>query len=477
MKLKIIVIFALFTATFPPAEVFCQQIPVLNQSLHNGFLLNPALAGSHSWTQAFLHVRDQWSSMPGAPFSYALSVDGRLKNEHSAVGFLLQGDRQPAISNLSGMLTYRYMAKLAGQHTLSMALSAGMLHNSIDMNRIDAASPTENTLSEKSLSKAGFNVNAGLAYRFKTFELGFAALQLTNTSYDYMNAATGDGLKYHLVRCFNAHASWRYDAGTRWSITPAAILYSTQGMPAYVLGACKTTFLDDYWLAAGYRTDKSLAFSCGALISERIDVGYSFELPVGSYRTHLGNTHEITLGIRIFGRSGEPENRRNVTQKDLAQVTDLLKIQAQQIDELNQKADRQKEQTEAQQQRYDSQRAEVEALIAKAASQKEEREEQAIRPEQLDSVASDAQPDADGRYIVVTGAYNSLEDAKLFQKVLEREQGLITWIYATRGSMKRYLVYSRIVRTKDEALKEYDRLYEMKIEQYKQGALWIHRMD
>jgi type IX secretion system PorP/SprF family membrane protein len=410
--------------------------------------------------------------MPESPFYYSLAADGRLFNEKQGVGFRLQGDRQPVINNISGMFTYRYRIKLNDSHSIRMALSAGLIHNSINLLNIDAQSPSESTLSQKNLSKAGFNVEAGLVYKFRDFELGFAALQLNSNSLEYYRSGYDNKVSYNLIRHFNASAKYRFTTGNYWHITPSAILYSTQGMPAYLLASCTIDYGDDYWLGIGYRSDKSLAVSAGMVISGRLNIGYSFEFPMNSYATHLGNTHEVTLGIRLFGRSGEPESRKSASRKDLEQLSEVIRSQSQEIDGLAYQNKQLKEEIDEQKNRFDSREEEIKRLIEQTVGEREEAVQaktESVTPEQLDSVPHAGKE----RYLVIVGAYSRLEDAKLFQKILERELGLVTWVHARQSGKVTYLVYSRIVKTKNDALSEFDRLYDLDIERYKQGELWI----
>jgi type IX secretion system PorP/SprF family membrane protein len=465
--------FSVFTAT-------AQQAHILNQSLVNPYLLNPAYAGLNSYTQLFLTVRNQWHGMPGAPFFCSFSADGQLRSDKSGLGFILQNDRQPMIQNITGMLTYRHLVRINSNHSIRLALSGGLLHNSINLTGVDAASPGESTLMEKDNSRAAFDVNAGIIYRFKKLELGFASLQLSGTDYSYINSATGDGLTYRLIRYFNAGASYRFDTGKEWSVIPSAILYSTHGMPAHTLASCKVEYMGDYWLAGSYRTGRSVAVSLGMVISGRLNVGYSFESAVSRYGSALGNTHEITVGIRLFGRNGEPASRREVSRREVEQLSDIIRLQSQRIDELVEETVELKDDAAQQHQRYDSQRAELEALIAltaeQAAAHREETErlkDESVSPAQIDE--EQTHTTEAGRYAVVVGAYTRLDDAKLYQKILERELGLVTWIRERQGGKVRFLVYSSIVRTGEEALTEYDRLYDLGIERYRQGELWLYR--
>jgi type IX secretion system PorP/SprF family membrane protein len=459
---------------FTLMAVFGQQSPVLNQVYSNSLLLNPANAGLQSYTQVCLNVRDQWSTMPDAPVYYSLSVDGRLRNERSGIAFQLQNDKQAMINNLSGMISYRYTAKINEFHAIRMALSMGLLYNSINLTNLRAQSPYESTLMEHAASKAGFTADAGLVYCYKSFELGFAARQLTNTAYRYNNSGQDEGMVYRLLRYFVASAAYKWKVAKDWDVSPSAILYSAQGMPAYVLASCMVSFQDDYRMGVGYRTDRSLAFSAGVVLYGRLNLGYSFELPVNKYANVIGNTHEVTLGIRLFGRS-DPATRREVSRKELEQLVNIVQMQSQDIDALTQQAGKIAGDVQTQQTRYDSQRAEIDSLIRRSMQQRtavEEARTAAIPVEQLDTVASAEQ----GRFLVVVGAYSSLGDAKLYQKILEREPGIVTWVHVRQSGQIRYLIYSRIVKTKQEARSEYDRLYNMDVERYKQGDLWLFQL-
>ena len=128
---------------------FAQQSPVLNHGLFNPYLHNSAYAGTSSYSPIFLNVRDQWREMPGSPFFVSLSVDGQLRNENSGVGFMIQNDRQPLIQNFSGMFTFGHSVNFNQNHSIRLALSGGLFHNSINLAGIKAASPTESTLMEK----------------------------------------------------------------------------------------------------------------------------------------------------------------------------------------------------------------------------------------------------------------------------------------------------------------------------------------
>ena len=57
-------------------------MPLYSQYMLNGFLLNPAIAGSEGYTAVNITAREQWIGFKNAPGTYALSFQTRvLKKE------------------------------------------------------------------------------------------------------------------------------------------------------------------------------------------------------------------------------------------------------------------------------------------------------------------------------------------------------------------------------------------------------------
>ncbi len=55
-----------------------QQAPLYSQYMLNGFLLNPAVAGSEGYSALNLTAREQWLGFAGGPATYALSFQSRI---------------------------------------------------------------------------------------------------------------------------------------------------------------------------------------------------------------------------------------------------------------------------------------------------------------------------------------------------------------------------------------------------------------
>jgi len=92
----------------------------------NGFVLNPAYAGSREvLSAAFLH-RDQWIGFPGAPVTQTLSVHSPLKKISSAVGFNVFNDKLGVNRHTGIFADYAYRIKTGDRGRLCIGMSAGI---------------------------------------------------------------------------------------------------------------------------------------------------------------------------------------------------------------------------------------------------------------------------------------------------------------------------------------------------------------
>ena len=79
MKKLLYILFLLLFA----ARIYAQQVPLYSQYMMNGFLLNPAVAGSEGYTAINLTAREQWLGLKNAPKTHAVSGQTRLlKNSY-----------------------------------------------------------------------------------------------------------------------------------------------------------------------------------------------------------------------------------------------------------------------------------------------------------------------------------------------------------------------------------------------------------
>ena len=128
----------------------------------NGFLLNPAVAGSEGYTAINLTAREQWLGLKDAPKTHAVSGQTRiLKNSYISKGSSVRkrqklssrsgkvglggyvfNDQNGPISRTGMQLSYAYHIRMQ-QRQLSFGLSGLFYQFAIDQSKIRFEDPDE----------------------------------------------------------------------------------------------------------------------------------------------------------------------------------------------------------------------------------------------------------------------------------------------------------------------------------------------
>ncbi len=163
----------------------------------NGFLLNPAAAGSEGYTAVNLTAREQWIGLQNGPGTYALSFQTRiLKNSYISrtsavkkrqrrgsrsgnvgVGGYLFNDRNGAVERIGFKGTYAYHINLQ-QSQLSFGLSFVAYQFRLDEDLIHLADPGDALWLEAHKSVFIPDADAGVFYSARNYWAGFSVDQL-----------------------------------------------------------------------------------------------------------------------------------------------------------------------------------------------------------------------------------------------------------------------------------------------------------
>src|SRR3972149_9702495 len=100
-----------------------QQIPLYSQYYFNPFVYNSAMTGSGDKANAFLINRSQWSDIPGAPVTTALTLDGPIKLKKVGLGIGLFNDAAGFMEKTGVYASYSYRVTISGLHNLLFGIS------------------------------------------------------------------------------------------------------------------------------------------------------------------------------------------------------------------------------------------------------------------------------------------------------------------------------------------------------------------
>lgn len=294
-----------------------QQNIQFTQYMFNSLTVNPAYAGyKDSWNAQATH-RMQWISMPGAPVTSQLSVDGLLNAESKNVGLGLQftNDRLGAQSATSLYLDYAYRLPLDLDDTqrLCFGLGAGVTQYGLDGSVLDPVHSDDPLLSGNYEYSFIPDLRFGIYYFSKKWYAGASVMDMlsgdkSNGLFNWQLDSTVNVLR---KRHYYLMGGVLFDLTKELRLRPG-VLYKTDLKGPGSLDASLLFILKDLiWVGASYRTalpasgmgsatSLDLQNSVSGLfriqIAHDFYVGYSFDWSLTALNTVENGTHELTVG-------------------------------------------------------------------------------------------------------------------------------------------------------------------------------------
>ncbi len=296
-------------------EAYSQQTPLYSQYLLNGFLVNPAVAGSEGYSAANLTVREQWVGFQDGPSTYALSFQTRLMREshisrgksvrkrkkspfrggNVGLGAYVFNHSNGAVDRTGLRLTYAYHIVL-DEAQLSFGLSMVGYQYRVDKDKVQLEFP-ENDELWLNLQQSVFipDADAGVYYTSKIIWAGFSVDQLFESGLKF-----GDKGYDQLTMERNYHLMGGYDfiVNKEFTISPSAHLKIAENGKAQADISGKLFFKQSYWGGITYRTGHSLIIG-GGVSADRFVFGYAYDIGLNSIMKHSYGSHEFTFIAKL----------------------------------------------------------------------------------------------------------------------------------------------------------------------------------
>jgi type IX secretion system PorP/SprF family membrane protein len=292
-----------------------QQMPLYSQYVENGFLLNPAMAGSRIYSPLRLTLRQQWAGVDGAPETQALSFNKNLgnkcttcnamgnplsrKNRQNGVGLgaYLFNDSYGAVTRTGIELSYAYHLRLTRKRfgkagtKLSFGLGGLFYQYKFDKSDIPINDPKYGPDEVSYIPDANFGV---YLYNDDYF-VGFSAAHLFESSVRLGDNNIDDDL---MKRHYYFMAGYTFHLRDLIDLEPSAIVRKTMESDIYYDVSAKL-YINHFWMSASYRSNKQIVGMIGVSYNNYY-IGYAYDHYSDNYIADSSNgTHEITLGINF----------------------------------------------------------------------------------------------------------------------------------------------------------------------------------
>lgn len=282
------------------SSAYTQQLPLYSQYMMNGFLLNPAMAGTVSYFPVCLTVRQQWAGIKGAPQTVALSGHTLLGRAEGVGGYIFNDNFGPIMR--TGLLaSYAHHIRIGSKQKLAFGVSLSGFQYTLDETKLTLEDQTPDP-SFSTQKESSFVPDANFGAYFYSEDKYFAGLSVAQLF--QWNIKVGTANQNKLVRHYFLLGGYRFDINKDFKAEPSILVKATESAPVQMDINCKGYYKKNYWFGLSYRTDKSVI----AMLGLKYNIyyfGYAFDYTLSKISNYTNGSHEIVIGVNI----GEKENR------------------------------------------------------------------------------------------------------------------------------------------------------------------------
>ncbi|RPE08843.1 type IX secretion system membrane protein PorP/SprF [Chitinophaga lutea] len=309
-----------------------QQNVQFSQYVFNGLSVNPAYAGyKESWYMNAIY-RHQWAGFPGAPRTGGVSIDGltNARDNKVGVGLQIMSDRLGPQEALSLYGSYAYRIPLDDEDTrrLCIGIGAGVTQYAIDGAALQYIDDNDEAIPTGKASNWIPDARFGIYYYTSKFYAGISVMDLF-ALYTDATRYSWKGNNYATIRK-TQHVY--FTAGTMLKLSdvlqlkPSIMVKEDFKGPTSVDLNAFLLIGERIWIGGSYRTNARIwtkenlandlrAINAASIMaefyaSERLRVGYAYDLNVNKLAGYQGGSHEISLGFLFPSKKYSTANPR-----------------------------------------------------------------------------------------------------------------------------------------------------------------------
>jgi len=276
--------------------VSAQQDPLYTQYMNNLLVINPGFAGSNETGNLLLVSRNQWVSFSGAPTTKSFSYNTRLKQQNVGIGFSILNDKVGPQKQTGVYLDYSYLLTVSENFRMGMGLKAGVGFYRAALTELNSIEP-DPIYSQDIYKNFLPNFGVGMYLFSDNTYFGISVPNLIK------NTISRDDYLTDYVQREEIHL---YIIGGKKFNLSEEIQLKTFSMVRYVKIAPITLditalvgFKDKFWVGGMFRLGDSYGILAQFQASEKMLIGYSYDLTYSELNAFNSGTHEIMFSYNF----------------------------------------------------------------------------------------------------------------------------------------------------------------------------------
>jgi type IX secretion system PorP/SprF family membrane protein len=289
-------------------------IPVLGQqpaqyTLYqlNKYAFNPAYAGLDNSLSMTGVYRTQWVGLAGAPVSQHFNAHMPLYIIGGGAGISIENESIGSWRQTAFNASYTRQLQFGKDAVLSIGATGGMVQRQLDGSKLRTPS-TEiddqgNVVSHNDNLPLGTGIGAaptahfGVFYQREKLELGVSAMNLLG------NQLKIDGAEFQQARTYFLYMGYKLDLGSSVEILPSLLLKSDV-QQTQIDFSLTTRFNENIFAGGslrGYNKNSfdAVALMAGFKLSEKISIGYAYDIGLSALSTVNSGSHELMLNYNL----------------------------------------------------------------------------------------------------------------------------------------------------------------------------------
>lgn len=273
-----------------------QQDPMYTQYMDNLLIVNPGFAGSNGTGNFMLVARNQWVSFDGAPTSRSFSYHTPIEKYKVGLGFSVLTDKIGPLTQTGFYFDYSYFMQVGEKYKLGMGLKSGFNFYRASLTELQTVS--QDPIYSKDIFKnflPNFGIGAFLFSDNTYFGLSVPKLVENTISREDYKTEYVSKEKIHLYFV----AGKKFDLGENIQLKTNSMLRVVKNAPISVDLTSLVGFKEKFWVGGMYRFGNSYGILTQFNISEKILIGYSYDIIYSELNAFNSGSHEIMFSYNF----------------------------------------------------------------------------------------------------------------------------------------------------------------------------------
>ena len=268
-----------------------QQQAMFSQYMYNALAINPAYAGSHESVSMTALMRQQWVGFEGAPSTQTFSGHMPFEKKRIGVGLMVLHDKITVNDQTGVYGSYAYKIPMQ-KGTLSLGIQAGFTYYKSTFSNV---SLTDQTFATADVNEFHPNFGFGVYYSTKKFYVGFSIPQLVQSKLDRNNPDINGLIRRH----YFIHSGYVFDLNQDFKLKPNVLVKMVDGASVEFDWNANLYYKNLIGIGLSWRTMDALVALLHVQITDKLQLGYAYDITTTSIRKVSYGSHELFLNYRI----------------------------------------------------------------------------------------------------------------------------------------------------------------------------------